>query len=276
MCDGIIRKGRDYMGEMIVDTHTHYAHKRFDSGRDEIISRLPGAGIFAVIEAAIDYESNFKMKALCEKYPHVYMAAGCHPNCVEEMEDSKFRQIAELLNYDKNLAIGETGLDYDKGKTEEQIAAQKDWFRRFIELAIETQKPMVIHSRLANDELIEILKEYSLIKQPGVIHCFSGNVRQAKDLINMGFYLGVNGMFTKMDADADLCIALKQIPLERILLETDAPYLAPAGAEGKRNTSMNLSLIVEQLSELRGESSEYIRKVVLENTRKMYPFIFEK
>ena len=147
------------MGEMIVDTHTHYAHKRFDSGRDEIIGGLTEAGIFAAIEAAIGFESNFAMKALCEKYPHVYMAAGCHPNCVEEMDDNKLGQITELLNYDKTLAIGETGLDYDKGKTEEQIALQKEWFRRFIELATVKQKPLVIHSRLANDELIGILKE---------------------------------------------------------------------------------------------------------------------
>ncbi len=262
------------MGEMIVDTHTHYAHRRFDSGREEILNGLTSANIFAVIEGAIGFESNFKMKALCEKYPYVYMAAGCHPNCVEEMDENKFRQIVDLLDYDKNLAIGETGLDYDKGKTEEQIALQKHWFRKFIELAIEMQKPLVIHSRLANDELIEILKEYSLLKQPGVIHCFSGNVDQAKALINIGFYLGVNGMFTKMDADADLCIALKQIPLESILLETDAPYLAPAGVEGKRNTSANLGVVVEKLSELRGESPEYIRKAVLENTKRIYPSIF--
>lgn len=263
------------MGEVIIDTHTHYAHKRFDSGRDEIISGLSSANIFAVIEAAISFESNIKMKVLCEKYPHVYMAAGCHPNCVEEMDESKFRQIAELLNYDKTLAIGETGLDYDKGKSEEQITLQKYWFRRFIELAIEKKKPLVIHSRLANDELIEILTEYSLIQRPGVIHCFSGNANQAKTLINMGFYLGVNGMFTKLDEDSELCVALKQIPIESILLETDCPYLIPEGAEGKRNTSMNLGLVVEKLGKLRGETPEYICKKVLENTQRMYLGIFQ-
>lgn len=262
------------MADILIDTHTHYAHKRFDSGREEILRGLPAANIMAVMEGAIDFESNQKMKHLCEKYPHVYMAAGCHPNCVEEMDDRKFQQIVELLDYDKTLAIGETGLDFDRDKSGEQKRRQREWFRRFIVLATEKQKPLVIHSRLANDELIEILKEYSLIKQPGVIHCFSGNVNQAFELINMGFLLGVNGMFTKMDEDSDLCMALKQIPLERILFETDCPYLTPVGVEGKRNTSANLGIIVEKLSQLRGEPSEYIRKVVLENTQKLFPALF--
>ena len=212
------------MREMLIDTHTHYAHKRFDSGRDDILKRLMEEKIFAVIESAIDFESNQKMKALCKKYPHVYMAVGCHPNCVEEMDDKKYQQIAELCKCDKVVAIGETGLDYARNKSELQISKQKEWFHKFLGLAINENKPLVIHARDSYDDLIKILSGYSFVGQPGVIHCFSGNLEQAKELIDMGFYVGVNGMFTNMDANSDVCIALRAIPLERILFETDSPY----------------------------------------------------
>lgn len=127
------------------------------------------------------------MKLLCDKYSHVFMAAGCHPNCVEEMNDEKFEEIVELTNCDKVLAVGETGLDYARDKSEEQICMQKEWFRKFIELAIEKNKPLVIHCREAYDEMIDILQGYKLTDCPGVIHCFSGNLEQARKLMNMGF-----------------------------------------------------------------------------------------
>lgn len=262
------------MNEMILDTHTHFAHKRFDSGRDEILQELVDNGVVAVIEGAIDFASNQKMKLLCDKYSHVFMAAGCHPNCVEEMDDEKYQEIVELTKCDKVLAVGETGLDYARGKNEEQICKQKEWFRKFIELAIEAQKPLVIHCREAYEDLINILREYKLMEYPGVIHCFSGNLEQARKLMDMGFCLGVNGMFTKMDEDTELCVALKSIPLEKIVLETDSPYLMPEGVAGKRNTSKNLNVILKKLAELRGESPEYIREVVLKNTKRIYPAVF--
>lgn len=261
------------MKAVFVDTHTHYVHKRFDSGRDEIVSSLAEIGVLAVIEAAIDFESNQKMKALCEKYSYVYMATGCHPNCVEEMDDDKYEQIIELMDYGKVIAIGETGLDYSRNKSEQQIRIQKKWFERFILLAINTNKPLIIHVREAYDELINILCDYELSESPGIIHCFNGNEKQAMELTEMGFYLGVNGMFTNMDKDSDVCCALKIVPLERVLLETDSPYLLPKGAEGKRNTSKNLGFIVDKLADLRGESSEYILKAVLENTKRLFPMI---
>ncbi|MBR6666347.1 MAG: TatD family hydrolase [Lachnospiraceae bacterium] len=253
-----------------VDTHTHYAHKRFDSGRDEIVNSLVDVDVLAVIEAAIDFESNLKMKFICEKYSHVYMAVGCHPNCVGEMDDYKYQKIVELMGYSKVIAIGETGLDYAKNKSEQHIQIQKKWFERFVLLAINTNKPLIIHARESYDELIKILQGYELSECPGVIHCFSGNEKQAIELIEMGFYIGVNGMFTNMDMDSDVCQALKIIPLERVLLETDSPYLLPKGAKGKRNTSANLKFIVDKLAELRGESSENISRVVLENTKRVF------
>lgn len=262
------------MSEVLVDTHTHYSHKRFDSGRDEIIRELVDSHVMAVIEGAIDFASNQKMKILCEKYSHVFMAAGCHPNCVEEMDDEKYQKIVELTNCDKVIAIGETGLDYARNKSEVQISLQKEWFRTFIVLAIAKQKPLVIHCREAYDEAINILREYKLMECPGVIHCFSGNLEQARELIDMGFCIGVNGMFTKMEADSEVFVALKNIPLEKIVFETDSPYLIPEGVGGKRNTSKNLGVIVERFAELRNNSPEHIREVVQGNTKRLYPAVF--
>lgn len=262
------------MSEVLVDTHTHYAHRRFDSGRDEILHELVDNGVVAVIEGAIDFASNQKMKLLCDKYSHVFMAAGCHPNCVEEMDEEKYQEIVELTKCDKVLAVGETGLDYARDKSEEQKCMQKEWFKKFIELAIETKKPLVIHCREAYEDTINILREYKLMECPGVIHCFSGNLEQARKLMDMGFCLGVNGMFTKTDEDAELCVALKSIPIDKIVLETDSPYLIPEGVAGKRNTSKNLNVIVEKFAELRDESPEHIREVVLKNTKRLYPAVF--
>ena len=262
------------MIESMVDTHTHYVHKRFDSGREEILRELVDNCVIAVIEGAIDFASNQKMKLLCDKYSNVFMAAGCHPNCVEEMDEEKYQELAELVKCDKVLAVGETGLDYARDKSEKQICMQKEWFKKFIALATETKKPLVIHCREAYEDTINILREYKLMECPGVIHCFSGNLEQADKLMDMGFYLGVNGMFTKMGEDAELCMALKSIPLEKIVLETDSPYLMPDGVPGKRNTSKNLNVIVERFAELRGESSEHIREVVLKNTKRLYPAVF--
>lgn len=262
-----------FESRLFIDTHTHFFHKRFDMGREEILKDLANHGVLAVVECAIDFESNQKMKLLCEKYPHVFMAAGCHPNCVEEMDEEKYQAIADLLDWGKVLAVGETGLDYARKTSEVERILQKTWFHKFIELAIEKQKPLVIHCREAYDDVIRILQEYQFSHCPGVIHCFSGNIEQAQKFIDMGFYIGVNGMFTKMDADSEVCLALKTVPLEKIIFETDSPYLLPKGVKGKRNTSKNMGVIMEEFAKLRGISPEYVSEVVLENTKLLYPGI---
>ena len=276
------------MNPEMIDTHTHYAHKRFDCGRDEILCSLQGAGIQAVIEGAINYESNFKMQSLCKKYPFVYMAAGCHPNLAEEMAEEKFLQLKELLKEEKVIAIGETGLDYGNEKSELQIRLQKYWFERFLDLSEESGKPLVIHCRDAYEDLLEILESRaprekseqksagSINKKrenPGVIHCFSGNIQQARSLEKMGFYFGVNGKFTTLPEEDEVLEALRNIPLERILLETDSPYLVPAGASGKRNTSLNLKYIVPKLADLKKMKTDEMLEIILENTKKLYPEI---
>lgn len=263
------------MAKRWIDTHTHYAHKRFDCRREDILDSLPGAGIAAVIEGAIEYESNYRMLSLCEKYPFMFMTAACHPNCVEDMDETKYALLAKLAEHEKVVAIGETGLDYSRTESKEAMELQQRWFRRFIELSLHTGKPMVIHCREAYSDLIGILSEYQLLPVPGVIHCFNGNCEDVRRLTAMGFYIGVNGMITKQGKDSELRRAIQSTPLDRILLETDAPYLVPAGAKGARNTSLNLIYVVETLEGIYPQDADRICDVILQNTRQVYPKIFE-
>lgn len=263
-------------GHLYVDTHTHYSHKRFDGKREGIIENLKGNGVAAAIECAIDLESNYRMKKLCEVYPHIfYMAAGCHPNCVEEMTEETYDEIVSFLQNEEVLAVGETGLDYVRMRNFEQRMKQEECFEFSISLATCYKKPMVIHCREAYDQLIDILKKHSLSKVPGVVHSFSGNLRQASQLIEMGFYLGVGGLITKVDRDFELCRVIRKININKVLLETDCPFLLPKGLSGI-NDSRNLPYIVDKLAEIRGEDPMELSKIVLNNTKEVFPLVFKK
>lgn len=265
--------------KMMVDTHTHFSHRRFDKSREDILPILRSHGIHGVIEAAITIKSNYTMKSLCERFPNVFMAVACHPNCVLSMDKTAFNELEQLAQYEKVVAIGETGLDYDRGASVELMEKQREWFEEFIKLALEVKKPLIIHSREANEALIKILSRYktSFSEYPGVVHCFNGSEADAEALLDIGLFLGVNGMFTKMDKESMLCQAIKKVPLERLLLETDCPFLRPEGApEDYINSPLNLQYVVAGLAELREENPEHIRKVIWSNTQKVFPGVFEE
>ena len=262
----------------IIDTHTHYTHRYFEGDekknkkfRNEILRHLSEHDIYAVIEAAIGYESNQKMMKLCEEHSNVYAAVGVHPNCVGELTEEKYEAIKGILCTEKVLAIGETGLDYAGKKDSKNFEIQQKWFRRFIELALETKMPLVIHCREAEDDLVEILTEYKerFGEYAGIVHCFSGEEEHAEKLIEMGFFLGIGGKFS------DNLKTVKEIPLDAIVLETDCPYLLPAGLTEKPNTSFNIPYIVKQLAELKEVDEQEILEAALKNTVKLYP-VFEK
>lgn len=255
----------------IIDTHTHYAHRMFKNNREEVVEFLPWQGIMAVVEAAIGYDSNLKMLELCEMYSHVYASVGVHPVCVEQLNEEKFEKIKNMLSHPKVIAIGETGLDYARRKDEEFVERQKTWFRRFLELSLEVKMPLVIHSREADEDLIRILSEYELPEHPGIIHCFSGTAGQAKQLMDMGFFLGIGGKFLKhMDENEAFRQVVKDLPLDKIVLETDAPFLKPDALPGKVNTSLNLRYIAEELAKLKAVDVEIICEAALKNTQTLY------
>lgn len=253
----------------ISDTHTHYAHRQFDNIRKELLENLSNHGIDTVIEAAIGYDSNEKMLELCDQYSFVYAALGVHPMCVEELDEEKFEKLTQRLSHKKVLAVGETGLDYSKRNDESFILLQKKWFIRFIELALHHKMPLVIHCRDAYADLIEIMMNYDFGENPGIIHCFSGNAEHAKKFIEMGFLLGIGGKFlVHVDKTQELREAIRKVPLESIVLETDSPFLKPDGIPGKRNTSLNLRYIVEELAKLKGVEEKTIYEVSWKNSMK--------
>ena len=258
----------------IIDTHTHYTHRYFDGdekknkkSRNEILRHLTEYDIYAVIEAAIGFESNQRMLKLCKEHSNVYAAVGVHPNCVETFTEAQFEAVRGMLQENKVLAIGETGLDYAGKKDSGNFEIQKKWFRRFIKLALETKMPLVIHCREAEDDLVGILSEYKerFGEYSGIVHCFSGEEEHAKKLIEMGFFLGIGGKFQNNSK------TVKEIPLDAIVLETDCPYLLPTGLTEKPNTSFNIPYIVKQLAELKEVDEQEILEAAVKNTIKLYP-----
>ena len=264
----------------IIDVHSHYTHKRFSSGRNALLSSLGDNGIVAVVDAAIGFDSNSEMLEHCNEWPSLFYAVvGCHPNRIREMNEENFSKIADLLSHPNVIGIGETGLDYSSNvvfpKTEEDIELQKKWFLRFVELALKHKKPLVIHCREteAYDDLIDMLSTFHLPEIPGIIHCFGSNTSHFEKLASLGFYFSIGGMFTKLPSDHKLLDALRAMPLERILLETDCPFLAPAGTTGNRNSSLNIPHIVDALATLRDENPDDIYTAAYENTKKVFPGI---
>ena len=267
---------------MIVDTHTHYFLKSFDCGREELLKELQETE-FYVIETATGCGSNESVLKLCEKHSEMMRAVvGCHPAYIDaegdELDEDKFSKIIDYARRNELVVgIGETGLDYLRVTEPERRNRQKYWFERFVQAAAEVQKPLVIHCRgeMAYDDLCEILYQNRVHEKkscPGVIHCFSGNAEDAERLLAMGFFFGIGGLFLRGEQE-DLKEAIRSIPLQRILLETDCPYLIPDGLPGKRNTSLNLPYIVERLSELLNVKEEEIYSQTPENARFVYPGI---
>lgn len=268
---------------MFIDTHTHYFLKNFDCGREELLTELQSKG-FYVIETAIGCSSNESVLKLCEKHSGMMRAVvGCHPVYIDadgdELNEEKFSRI---MNYAKTnelvVGIGETGLDYLRVEESERRDRQKYWFERFIQAAVALQKPLVIHCRGegAYDDLYEILyqsKIHEKMSCPGVIHCFSGNAEDAKRLLELGVFFGIGGLFLRGEQE-ELKEAIRSIPLERILLETDCPYLIPDDLPGKRNTSLNLPYIVAKLGDLLEVEEKEIYRQNVENMRKVFGGIF--
>ena len=237
---------------MLIDTHAHYSKSNFDCGREAIIEQLRDAGI-KVIETAIGYESNEKVLQLCKANSDMMrVVLGCHPNCVGDMTEARWTELVSHIRDNQYVvAIGETGLDYSRAINPEERKLQRLWLGRYIELSKMMNKPLVIHCRgeCAYDDLYKVLLDHEMLDRadcPGVIHCFSGNEEDIYRFGDLGFYFGVGGLFLK---DEELKKSISSMPLERLLLETDSPYLVPSELAGKRNTSLNLPYIIGKLSE---------------------------
>ena len=254
---------------MIFETHAHYDDDRFNEDRDELLKRLPEEGVGVVINSGASVESTRDTIRLAKEYPHVYAAVGVHPSEIEELDEDFFAWMKEQTEWEKTVAIGEIGLDYYWDKEPEVQERQRYWFGRQIELAKETHLPIIVHSRDAAADTMQVMKEHHAEEIPGVIHCYSYSKEMALEFIKMGYYIGVGGVVTFKNAKK-LKETVEAIPLEKILLETDCPYMAPEPYRGKRNSSLYLPYVIEEIARIKGISKEEVERVTEENARKLF------
>ena len=248
----------------IFDTHAHYDDEWFDEDREALLSSLPEKGVIRVISCGCDLKSTKANMALAEKYNYIYFAAGFHPENLEGASLSDLAEIRKIAQHPKCVAIGEIGLDYHWMASPKEV--QIEFFRAQIELAKELALPVIIHDREAHGDTLDILRE---TKPQGVLHCFSGSKEMAAEIIKMGMYIGMNGVATFKNARKSLEV-VRAIPTERLLLETDCPYLSPEPNRGKRNDSGNIPYIAERLGTELGIDPQELLNITTENAKRLF------
>lgn len=255
---------------MIFDTHAHYDDAAFDEDRDSLLKSLPEHGIEAVVNIGASIQTTKNTLELTRLYPFVYGAVGVHPSETEELNENLMVWLEEAAKQPKILAIGEIGLDYHWDEPGKEV--QKHWFERQLELAKKVNLPVVIHSRDAAKDTLDMVKAWNPGGTGGVIHCFSYGVEMAREYLNMGFYLGIGGVLTFSNAKK-LKEVVEYMPLDRLVLETDCPYLSPVPYRGKRNSSLHLPWVVEAVSQIRKISAEEVIAVTAQNAKNMYRMV---
>jgi TatD DNase family protein len=250
-----------------IDSHAHLDDKRFNKDRDEIIRYLHDDGIEAVLNPGADLKSSKKAVEIAEKYPNIYAAVGCHPHDTKYMDDETMNIFRELAKSKKVVAIGEIGLDYYYNNSERDV--QKKWFREQIRLAKELDLPYIVHDRDAHEDLLRIMKEEHYDGARGVLHCYSGSVEMAREFIKLGFYISLAGPVTFRKARVPKLVA-KEIPFDKLLIETDSPYLTPEPFRGKRNEPMYVRFVAEEIAEIRNVSLDEVAEKTNQNFKTLF------
>lgn len=252
---------------MIFDSHAHYDDKQFDEDREEVLTQIKNTGVDRVVNISNGWDDMFRVLALIKKYPFLYGTVGIHPCKVGDLNEDRFEQMRDYCHLDKIVAVGEIGLDYYWMSDSKEI--QKKWFIRQLQLAKEENLPVVIHSRDASQDTFDIMKAEHAGTTGGVIHCYSGSSEMAKEYVKLGYYIGIGGVVTFKNAKTLKKVA-REVPLERIVVETDCPYLAPTPHRGKRNNSAFLPLVIQEIADIRGISAEEVERVTYENACRLY------
>ena len=250
---------------MIFDTHAHYDSGAFNADREELLASMPSKGVGLILDPGCEERSSRAALALAEKFPFVYAAVGVHPEDMEGMSPETLETIRALARHEKCVAIGEIGLDYywdASHKTE-----QKELFTAQLSLAEELDLPVIVHDREAHADCLELTDRFP--KARGVFHCFSGSAEMAKELLRRGWYLGFDGPVTYKNARKAVEV-LEIVPTERILIETDSPYMSPVPLRGKRNDSSNLVYIIEKIAEIKGMTPQEIERITWENGKRLF------
>ena len=249
---------------MIFDSHAHYDDARFDECRDEILGQMQKNNVCGIINCGTDIDTSLFTISLANKYDFVYAAVGYHPESVDNGTCFDERQMLKLIKENKVVAIGEIGLDYywDTTFKEKQI----EMFERQLQFAAAHSLPVIIHDREAHADTLQLIKKH---KPKGVLHCFSGSVEMAKEVVELGLYIGVGGVVTFKNSKK-IVEVIKELPLERILLETDAPYLAPEPFRGKLNRSDYIEFVAKKIAEIKNVDYEQVLLQTTENTKKLF------
>ncbi len=250
----------------IFDTHAHYDSSAFHADREAVLAALPEAGVALVVDPGCDLPTSRAALALAEQFPHVYAAVGIHPEDCAGYTDGDIDVLRQLCRHDKAVAIGEIGLDYYWAENPPR-EFQQQVFRRQLELALELDMPVIIHDREAHGDSLAIVKEYPGLR--GVFHCFSGSPEMAAELLKRGWYLGFDGPITYKNAKRAPEVAA-MTPLDRILVETDSPYMTPVPFRGKRNDSRYLPYVIEKLAEWKGVTAQEMTDITFANGKRLF------
>lgn len=251
---------------MIFDSHSHYDDEAFDEDRDELLKSLKDKNVDKIIAAAASWDSLERITKMCRKYSFIYPAFGIHPENGEDLTKERRPILEEYIKKGHPVAVGEIGLDYHYDEPSREL--QREIFIYQLKLAREYDLPVIIHSRDAAEETMEIIKEHMPPKK-GVIHCFSSSLEMAREYVKMGFYIGIGGVVTFKNGKKLKEVAA-EIPLDRILIETDCPYMAPTPYRGARNDSSLLKYVVDEIAALRGITTDEVEKASYDNAMKLF------
>lgn len=254
---------------MLIDTHCHLDFDRFDADRDEVVARAADAGVTRIVVPAVDLGNCGQVMALAEQYGGIYAAVGVHPNSSAGWQDEWIDSLRDLAQHDKVVAIGEIGLDYYWDKS--PLPVQQRALSLQLQLAAELNLPVIIHNRESSADVIRLLQGSPLAgrERAGVLHSFSGDWQTAQAALDMGFYLGFTGPVTFKKAD-DLRRIVAQVPLERLLVETDAPFLAPQQYRGKRNEPAYVALVAERIAAIHGLDTAELARQTTQNALRLF------
>ncbi len=250
---------------MLFDTHTHMLDERYDEDRDSVMKELPQKNVCGIVENASDLETSYLAVEFANKYDFVYATVGLHPHSASEWDGNTKKELTELAKNKRVVAIGEIGLDYYYDHSERDV--QREVFCEQMQLAKELDLPVVIHSREATKDVVSVLEQFPTVS--GVIHCFSGSVETMEIMLNMGYYIAFGGSLTFKNAKKTVEVA-KCVPSDKILIETDCPYLTPIPYRGKRNTPEYVSFVAQKLAEVRNVSVEEIEDMTLRNAKMVF------
>ena len=254
---------------MIFETHAHYDDDRFKDDRDETIKRVHEKGVAPIINVGASIGSTMTTIELAKKYDFIYAAVGVHPSDIADLNEETFAWLREQTAWERTVAVGEIGLDYYWDKEPKVQENQRYWFKRQLELAAEASLPVIIHSRDAAQDTMEIMTEAAKKNIRGVIHCYSYSPEMALEYVKLGYYIGVGGVVTFKNAKK-LVQTVSELPLDRILLETDCPYMAPEPHRGTRNDSSNIPYVISKIAEIKGTTPDEVERKTRANAFELF------